>query len=723
MAIYEIEGPDGKVYEVEADSIDAAASAASSFFGTSSNSPVTEADEPAMTEGPFGMQVPAYMMEGAKTFDQEYKENERDFLGSTNQFFDSAANAVGVGVPELAERYVGGAADYAGSALTGDNDEMSYMDFVRRVGAEQKQRRDDNPTADVLGTVVGSVLGGALGGGALRELAEQGAPAAVRAVGTWGGRLGAAAAGGAAQNTGIALGRGDIDGMGDLIGTGALGAAFGAGGQALGEVVNAAGRGILSHIPGKVGKGFKQTAAKKELARSLLEGRTGKGSIAAFTNDGKGYTPDDLMALAAHTGGPDGRMLAEANPKLLRTLQAYSGAPSTTGMTGKVDALAATRQAAMSEAAPNTLISNLDGLLDVPVTPKNNDAFREIFNTPAARNTPVTTKAEIIGGLSKVARRGGDPLLDPVNNRGASERIVNKLIAELDDVTDREGITLQALQNVKLKLSDDAAKAWRGAEDQSYKLNAIDTTTLKNYVNDLIKQIDPRYADVAATRAEHEVERRMISLGKDLISGNVKSQPINEVLAQLDELDPAELNRVRQGAAEFLRDKVKAQPSYLKKFAQENPDLMERANAILGPHFQAGGTSLQDIAQSIDTNLTGAANYGKIGKAVDSQAAATLGPDTEQVRGIQGLTDILRIAADAVTGNIGGGAAMSGRRALNSGPEMFQREVMNWLTQSDPKQAAESTNELIKLFNMPNASLRSGIAGGGLAAGLNTQLQ
>lgn len=723
MPIYEVEGPDGKIYEVEADDIDTAASGARSFFETLGNTSVTEAEDPAMVDGLFGMQVPAYMMDAAKTYDQEYTESERRFLGGADQFFDSAANAVGMGVPELAERYARGAVDYAGSALTGNNDEMSYMDFVRRAGAEQKQKRDDHPTADAIGTVGGSVAGAALGGGALRELAEQGVPAAARAVGSWGGRLGTAAAGGAAQNTGIALGRGDIGGLGDLIGTGAAGAAFGAGGQAIGEIASAAGRGVMARIPGKIGSGFKQTAAKKELSRSLMEGRTGKGSVAAFANGGKGYTPDDLMALAGHTGGPDGRMLAEADPKLLRTLQAYAGTPATTGMTGPVDTLAATRQAAMSEAAPNALIDNLDGLLDVPLTPKNNDAFREIFNTPAARNTPVTSKPDLIAGLSALTRKGGDPLLDPVNNRGASERIVNKLMAELDDVAGGEGITLQALQNVKLKLSDDAAKAWRGAEDQAYKLNAIDATALKNYVNDAIKTFDPRYAEVAATRAEHEVEKRMVALGKDLISGTVKSQPINDVLAQLDELEPAELNRVRQGAAEFLRDKVKSQPSYLNKFAQENPDLMERAQVILGPHFESSGTSLQDIAQSIDTSLTGAANYGKISKAVDGQAAATLGPDTEQVRGIQGLTDILRIAADTVTGNIGGGAAMSGRRALNSGPEMFQREVMNWLTQSDPEKAAELTNELIKLFNRPNASLRSGMVGSGLAAGMNTQFQ
>jgi len=606
-------------------------------------------------------------------------------------------------------------------ATAEDGSEMSFGDFWDMSNRAKQDQREEYPIADMGGTVLGSVGTGIAGARALEGAAKGGNALAQKLTQTLGGRMAAATGAGALENAATAAGRGDIDGFGELAGTAGLGAIFGSVGQGLGEGLSKAVRFGASRMPEGWGEWAKDLDASRDALRQMTDAGSGPGSLPAILNDSNAMSLDDYRAMAK-TLNPD-EFLGEASDDMLDITRAFAGAKNTTGKTRALKETAGKRAADLNKGAANVLTDNLDGLLDLPVTPKNNEAFREIFNTPAARNNPVTTKGEIVNGLVGVNLRNGDPLLDPVNKQGPSARIVQTLMDELDDMTDRDGITLQALQNVKLKLADDAARAWSGSADKSYKLSAIEATTLKNYVNDLIKELDPRYAQVAATRAEHEVEQKMIDLGRNMMLGSYRSQPLEELQKQIDTLDPNDLLRVRQGAAQALRDRVKGQPSYLKQFANENPDVMQRVELLLGPHFADNGTSLAEIAQSLDTTATKAGKYAGIEKAAQGQAQNVLGPNQEDLAGMRRAIDIatplMRIAAGEGTASPIANAA---RRLADTTPARTQVKILEILA-ANPEQLPRLLNLLEEAAALPNARLTGGAIGSALGTGLNAGIQ
>lgn len=682
-----------------------------------SNRAVT--DEPAvteMTEGLFGMQVPKEMLELAIEHDRQYKENENNLLRGTGQFFNSAANAVGAGVPGLAERYIGGLADMAGSRLIGSNEEMGYADFVRRVGDQQQKRQEESPVADLLGTVTGSAVGAALGGAATKELAEQGVPLATRAAGSWLGRTSAAAAGSAAQNAGIALGRGDVDGVGDLLGEVAAGALFGSGGQLVGEGVNAVARGIGSVLPGRLGLNSKTLQAKKDVAKSFLEGRVGRGSASAFIRGGNPFTEQELLDIAGRTGGPEGAMFAEAmnDPRAMKMLENFAGSPATTGMTNDLAETALSRQTARTQAAPQVLLDSLAGAVDAPAPTAQTDVFKEIFDTPSGSQAVVVSKK----AMAKSLKSSG--LLDPTNRAGASKRMRATLNRQMHDVAGKkaEGLTLKGLQNLKIQLDD--MIDWSPNSSSADKLSAMDAINLKNFVNDTIKGLDDRYAAAAGQFADAKVAEKMAERGAKLLGGTNNTAPINEIQAYLQSLDGGELQQVRRGAAQWLEGQVKQSPTALKRLAQENPAFMERMELILGDTIRANGTTLPEVAEAVGRNLDEAAQYGNINRAAMGQARYTGGLNVEKVREMQGITDLLRIGADTTNNIIGGGMMGSIRRLAGRGPEIFEREMLSLLQQSDPAKATSFVNELIALLNRPNATMRPGAGGAGIGAGLST---
>lgn len=680
------------------------------------DTPVTEPEQP--TTAFAGLQVPDYMIERSAEFDQQYKENERDLLKDTSQFLNSTTNAIGAGVPGMAERYVGGAVDALGAAATGNPDEMSFMDFVSRVGDEQKKRQDESPVADLLGTVGGSVVGSVLGGGALKTLADEGVPLAAKATGSWLGRTAAAAAGGGAQNAGIAMGRGDVEGPLDLLGEALTGAAFGAGGQLVGEGLSAAARGIGNVLPGRLGKSAKVAQAKKDVATSLMEGRAGRGSASGYIKGGKPFTEQELLEAASRVGGEEGTMFAEAlnNPRALHMLQKYAGKPSTTGMTNDLAETALSRQAARTKQAPQVLLDSLSGAVDAPKPTAQTDAFKEIFDSPRGSGVVAVTKKD----MAKRLKSSG--LLDPTNRAGASRRMRATLNAQMQDVAGKkaEGLTLKGLQNLKIQLDD--MIDWSPNASSADKLSAMDAINLKNFVNDTIKGLDSRYADAASQFADAKSAEKLAKKGASLLGGTNNTAPINEIGAYLQSLDAGELQQVRRGAAQWLEGQVKQNPNALKKLAQENPAFMERMELILGDVIRANGTTLPEVAEAVGRNLDQAKVYGDINKASLGQAAYTGGLNTEQIREFQGLADILRVGADATNNLVGGGMMGSFRRLAGRGPELFERQMLDLLKQSDPKQATSLVNELIAILNQPNATMRPGMSGMGIGAGLSTLL-
>lgn len=186
MPIFEIQGPDGATYEVDAPDENAAVSGFQQAMGASA-----PRVDPA-TNQPAG--VPEYVPPGVKGYDPQSGEvsNPYSRLGSAGM---GAADATTFGWgDELAS--------YLGSGLTG----LPREQVLREMRGDAEQAQADNP---------GSYLAGQIGGGLAQGVATGGAGFGTNAART-GANLGRVAAGSALDGViyGGAYGAGSADGDG-----------------------------------------------------------------------------------------------------------------------------------------------------------------------------------------------------------------------------------------------------------------------------------------------------------------------------------------------------------------------------------------------------------------------------------------------------------------------------------------------------------------------------
>ena len=342
MAIFEVQGPDGKAYEVEAASMEAAAEAIGSFG--------------AMPKGGSSVNP----------------EGMADFQNRALTFGANAAQGMSFGL-----------GDEASGAVAGIKSMLGGGDFLPAYRAERDDARADMAT--ISERYPNAATGGYLAGAAIPALTASPLATGESMLGTMGrsGLLGMTE--GALQGAGNADGRGIV---GETIKGGLVGLGAGIAAPAVIGAATLAKRGVFEGLPQMFGKAS-QTKANRAIADALM--RSGKTApdvdalIAAATRDGQPeFRLMDALGLPGQraangltrAGGAPGDEVAE----FLSTRQSgqgervgsfvedafdVKGTTAAKTQTGLIDARSTAADAAYDAARGNAAPVNLNDTIDV----------------------------------------------------------------------------------------------------------------------------------------------------------------------------------------------------------------------------------------------------------------------------------------------------------------------------------------------------------------------
>lgn len=627
---------------------------------------------------------------------------------------DSFANVATGGLQGLYDRYVGAGTDVLGQAAFGGGEqEMSFGDFVNKRTEDRQRRRQEYPAHSIVGGIGGGLVSGAA---AAKGIQAGGSELAKRALSSATGRIGSAAAAGALENVATEAGEGGINSIADMLTPAALGAAGGAVGQAAGEIIPKLWRGASDFV----GPGARRRHGMREAASSLMDPATGGGSVAAASGKPEGYSIDDLLALSEMTGGPQNRMFGEGSEGLLDVTAALAGSREVTGTTDSAAEIARQRIRETPEALRGLLTDNLT---DSARKISGDDAaalsrlgkteakamYSQIFDTPAARQTPVITKKELLDLLSP----------DPQNDT-ASIRSAYKLFEDVLPQGSEQGeLTLKGLHNVKIELDKRIASAWSDSASSIDKVSAAHLLEMKTMVNDLIGDIEPSYKEAARLFGTDMKREELVDLGAKMLRGTNTSMPLNTMEDYLKGMSVEELGAVQDGALRWLTGQVDQSPNYIKKLAAENPDAIKRLSLIFGNALDNNSGSLDDLAEKVNTQLTNLSRYNKIAAADESAGKHVLAKPAESSL-LQGTIDRAAVLASILSGHpLRGTLTTSARRVANEPNQVLNQTLFNLMTASKPEEAQALLSEIFKYGKKPEPSMAGGILGMAVGTGLN----
>lgn len=627
---------------------------------------------------------------------------------------DSFANVATGGLQGLYDRYVGAGTDVLGQAAFGGGEqEMSFSDFVNKRTDDRQRRRQEYPAHSIVGGIGGGLVSGAA---AAKGIQAGGSELAKRALSSATGRIGSAAAAGALENVATEAGDGGINSIADMLTPAALGAAGGAVGQVAGEIIPKLWRGASDFV----GPGARRRHGMREAASSLLDPATGGGSVAAASGKPEGYSIDDLLTLSEMTGGPQNRMFGEGSEGLLDVTAALAGSRDVTGTTGAAAEIARQRIRETPEALRGLLTDNLT---DSARAISGDDAaalsrlgkteakamYSQIFDTPAAKNTPVITKKELLDLLSP----------DPQNDT-ASIRSAYKLFEDvLPEGSEQGELTLKGLHNVKIELDKRIASAWSDSASSIDKVSAAHLLEMKTMVNDLIGDIEPSYKEAARLFGTDMKREELVDLGAKMLRGTNTSMPLNTMEDYLKGMSVEELGAVQDGALRWLTGQVDQSPNYIKKLAAENPDAIKRLGLIFGNALDNNSGSLDDLAEKVNTQLTNLSRYNKIAAADESAGKHVLAKPAESSL-LQGTIDRAAVLASLLSGHpLRGTLTTSARRVANEPNQVLNQTLFNLMTASKPEEAQALLSEIFKYGKKPEPSMAGGILGMAVGTGLN----
>lgn len=250
MAIFEVQGPDGKTYEVEAPSMEAAAEAIGSFG--------------AMPKGGSSVNP----------------EGMADFQNRALTFGANAAQGMSFGL-----------GDEASGAVAGIKSMLGGGDFLPAYRAERDDARADMAT--ISERYPNAATAGYLTGAALPAIVASPAATGKSMLGTMGRSGGLGMTEGGLQGAGNADGRGIV---GETIKGGLIGLGAGIAAPAVIGAATLAKRGLFEGLPQMFGKAS-QTKANRAIADALM--RSGKTAPDI----------DALIAAAAREGQPEYRLM------------------------------------------------------------------------------------------------------------------------------------------------------------------------------------------------------------------------------------------------------------------------------------------------------------------------------------------------------------------------------------------------------------------------------
>lgn len=626
---------------------------------------------------------------------------------------DQGANAATFGLSGQLNRHGGAIGEY----LRGGGSK-TYDELLAQVDAERKARRDANPISSFVGTVGGSMLptGGAaaaVGGGALR-------------------RIGAAGALGAAQNVGIDVGNAELDTLADVGQSAALGGVGGVLGQTIGEVVSPAIRGARGRL---TDEGILQTA-KREVGKSLFDAKAGQGSLRAGLYGDAPMTEADILADLAQRQDfmrQTGRGLWETDQAALKTMEGLTSSPATSGLTKEVGDIAARRVGEVDDNIIGTLMDNLtdssrnisgvDAMVDARGRKSAaSSAFAGIFDTPEAASVPIMSKAQFAKQAEFITDAAGNPVFDKANATSSTRKVLDRFKQEVaiqNAGPKGRGVTLKGMQNIKGELDRLIRSSLRSQDTSVEGLATRDLVHLKKYVNDMIGQVDPRYAKAAADFGDAAAYDDLTDLGRQYIKGGISPMKADDMADYIGRMAPGERAAFQDGSLDALAGKLEQSPNYLKNLARNSAE-HKKIQIIFGDAIASNDTSLDELTTMVKESVAARQTYENIARNVANVPKNAAKPPLDNTGSI---ADIAAIVTKGGSGHFNSSTIPNAmRRILTSHPEKTQQVMVDLMRQQTPEGVQTLIDEILALRRIPNASMRWGSGASGLAAGLSTIL-
>lgn len=713
MAIFEVEGPDGRMYEVEANSVSEAFETADAI-ANQSNRPVTP--EPGndgmgflerMFKGPGldDQQIQELFDQGAEVR-QHYQEQDKSVLDRASSFMQGLTDTATAGIAPAAERYGGGLVDYLWNQTAGDGS-LSYPEAVDKITEERRARANKHP---------GFATAGGLAGGLTFGL---GTSAVGQGLGM-AGRVAASTALGGGEALATAFGRGDLT-ADNAAGVGGLGALAGGGGQLLGEALAPVARFARSRF---TDEGANELA-KRRLASSILDDATGTGSVAAAINQGKGLAPEQLSTMAQSTGGPTGQHLGEFNDLTRELYGDVARHNDVVGLTGPTVEMANRRLSELPEQAATILddaLINTNRAATGEAFKAQNEAARaaasktmkEIFDSAEGRGVEAISKAGLRNRAVTLTDDAGNLIFDKRNMTPATKRTLDRfkeLTAGTGDAK-QKGLSMRALQQMKFELDDAISSAWTKDPTSADAVNTSQLKALRGMLNDVMGEADPRYLEASAQYADTKAIERAAKRGRELIKGTNTTAPLSMVKDYVDTLSGPELESMQDAALDYLQGQLRTSDTTLRKMAADNPDLMGRISTIFG-----GEVDVDMLSEALEEVSSKKGAYQKLAGAEVAGVKSALPQGSEHTP--EGVFDAITTFLGLMPGR---GAPVSAARrtiarATRGDPTAFNRNLLDLLQQNTPDKAQAAIDELLRLYNAPNASLLGGQIGGALVPG------
>lgn len=670
----------------------------------SSNSPVTT-DAP--DEGGF--------WQGAGNF-------AKDVGSSTMAMINEGLNAATFGLTGQAER-LGGAAMMA---ATNDNPEMTYGDFVNQMDQSTAQRRKDHAIAATGGSVIGAVAPAIATGGA--SIANQ---TASRMLGEGAGRATtgrvlASAGYGAAENAAVEAGRGNVDNLADMGQAMGMGAAFGAGGQLVGEAVEPVGRFIGSRLGNK---NMIRRSALERVGHSIADPTPGPGNIASAL----GYKTDKeavdaMYEAAARTGDAADTRFGETSDDMLRVYLGNVADPQTIGLQGPTKELAQRRVSELGKDIRATLRENLadanspqgaqaaQTLMDVDA---GKQLYQEIFDTPVAATKPVITKETLLDDLYHATDRSGKPIFDPGNATPAQNATWERLEKTIMDIGgESPDLTMKALQNLKIDEIDRLAHSLRSPTNASQNLSSRAINSVRSVMDDVIEGIDPRYAEARKLYASGPEMERAQDFGRNFIKGTNTSVPLDDAAAEIAAMTPRQKVLAQEEALDWMIGQLDQSDAFVNKLAN-NPAMLQRIDTLFGTALSSNATDVEDVLGTIGQMAKNRKVYTDMERSIERNLGQAAMP--ANIDRAQDAADVAGIAARTAAGYpVGAANANAARRLMRPDIGADARLLSELMQAPNPTTANRLLDEIMAARNAPSASMYGGIAGTGGSVGLST---
>lgn len=534
MPIFEIEGADGKIYEVEAPDQVSAAQAFAKF-----QPPTVSAKATPSVEGGYS---------GAPEWTKPITSFGNGIVDAVTFGF---GDELGAGVSAL------------GSRIFPWRDEATYDQELAKIRQDKKALAEQSPISNIAGQVTGGLAMASRLPGLMAPISSRMAASAPLA-----SRMGAGLAEGfgAGALYGFGSGEGTQDRVTNALTTGAVGGAFGATVPAVTSAVSGGYRNIADRL------------ARSKVARDAGVDPATANQVAAILAADDSLGPVGMANI--QRAGPDAMAVdAGQNAKtLLDTLMARGGGGST---------LARRRIDERLAKAGQDLATVLDDTLGAPqgILSAQRDirgaarsgvrsAYEEAYSLPINYASEKGQAVEEV--ISRIPNRIKSSAIQKANERMIAEGRANQqLMANIADdgtVTFTEMPNVEQVDAIKKALDDiiNDGTEFGGKMTSDAQLASKLKVQLRNALADAV----PEYGAALRTAADPQSRQKAISIGYDILRPNTTR---DQASIMLEGMTAPEKQAVAAGVRSYIDD---AMANVKRTMASPDTDAREAAKAI-----------------------------------------------------------------------------------------------------------------------------------------------